>query len=284
MTDGSAETSSSGLVSTARQRRPIVIISPHFDDVPLSLGEALRTGSLSNHNIRIRVAFGSTNWTSWVHPTARRSRMVSAWRKLEESAAAAFFGYRWTSAGWPEVVLRTNSLDSTTYLDPSADLSDEPLVDDIASWLAAVLDAPLGPSGPQLGCDRLRTRSPSRESLPDVILVPSGLGGHRDHLIIATAAARLISGTSIPIGFYEDRPYSAYLSAEEIAEHVSRVVGDVEAVTVSAPVSGMTQWLARACYPSQMTEYFTEAMHLDRSLGVGEKVWFPVGTTPSWLR
>ena len=74
----------------------MTIVSPHFDDVPLSLGQSLRDGALSRCDVRVRVAFGRTNWTNWVHPTASRATPIGWWRRLEESVAARRF------SNWPD--------------------------------------------------------------------------------------------------------------------------------------------------------------------------------------
>ena len=127
----------------------MTIVSPHFDDVPLSLGQSLRDGALSRCDVLVRVAFGRTNWTNWVHPTASRATPIGWWRRLEESVAARRFGYRWTAAGWEEALLRWGTLDHERLLDVHADLSADPLVAELASWLRAVAE-PVGPDAPEL--------------------------------------------------------------------------------------------------------------------------------------
>ena len=150
-------------------RRSVTIVSPHFDDVPLSLGQSLRDGALARTEVRVRVAFGRSNWTNWVHPTRSRATPISWWRRAEETVAARSFGYRWTAAGWEEALLRWGTAGGDRLLDQHADLSDEPLVREIADWMVSVAGS---------GGDR-----------PDLLLVPAGLGGHADHRIVALAAA-----------------------------------------------------------------------------------------------
>ncbi|CAN5564065.1 hypothetical protein BH10ACT3_BH10ACT3_12610 [soil metagenome] len=245
--------------------RRVTVVSPHFDDVPLSLGQSLRDGALSSCRVRVRVAFGRSNWTSWVHPTPERARYVSLWRRGEETAASLVFGYRWTAAGWQEVLLREGEEFSDSLLDRSIDLSSEPLVDELASWLRAVVDP--GVPGGQ----------------PELLLVAAGLGGHVDHRILALAAASLVGDVDVPIGFYEDRPYAAYLDDADRAEQLAPLGLDLRAVDVSGPMSRSTQMWARRCYPSQMAPFFEEAMDLDRVDTARERVWFPVGLRPDWF-
>lgn len=251
-------------------QRRVTVVSPHFDDVPLSLGQSLRDGALSRCRVDVRVAFGRTNWTSWIHPTPGRAPIVSAWRRAEETAASIVFGYRWTAAGWDEVILRHGADDDAqmlgpeSILDPSADLSSESLVDDVARWLELVA-------------------APTSSSAPDLLLVCAGLGGHVDHRIVARAAAGLVGELGCPVGFYEDRPYVSHLDTSQRDEQLGDLGLVLEPVDVSGPVSRSTQMRARRCYPSQMAPFFEEAMDLDRATDARERVWFPTGTAPTWL-
>jgi len=261
-----------GWVQRVRRRLPgampgpnVTVVSPHFDDVPLSLGQSLRDGVLAGCRVRVRVAFGRTNWTSWVHPTPSRARYVSLWRRTEETAASALFGYRWTAAGWEEALLRTGDGDPANLLDSSRDLTGDPLVRELAAWLRAVIERP---------ADGAR---------PDLLLVAAGLGGHVDHRLLAMAAASLVGQVDAAIGFYEDRPYVAYLDDDTIAAQLAPLGLELEPVAVSGAVTRSTQMWARRCYPSQMVPFFEEAMDLDRDQDACERVWFPGGARPDWI-
>lgn len=256
----------------ATDKPNVTILSPHFDDVPLSLGQSLRSGVLAGCTVKVRVVFGRSNWTVWMHPNQQRATAVSWWRRAEEELAARSFGYRYSYAGWEESILRTGEMDQAAVLDTSAGL-DDPLVEDVAGWLDEVLLA-----------DR-----------PALLIAPAGLGGHVDHRIVATAAARLVAAphplaaphpvapSSTPIAFYEDRPYVAHLDADELVAQLPMPVETLEPITVSGPITLATQRRIRRCYPSQMTPYFAEAMAKDLDGGECERVWSPVGTAPGWL-
>ncbi len=266
MMSGVNPLSRSGRPRRTGQRR-VTVVSPHFDDVPLSLGQSLRDGVLSTCRVEVRVAFGRTNWTSWIHPTPGRARAVGAWRRAEETAASVLFGYRWTAAGWDEVILRgsaTGVLAPEEILDPSADLSGEPLVAEVADWLE-------------------RIAGPTNAAAPDLLLVCAGLGGHVDHRIVARAAAGLVGTLACPVGFYEDRPYVSHLGVDQRDEQLADLRLELQPVDVSSAVTRSTQMRARRCYPSQMAPFFEEAMDLDLVVDARERVWFPAGTAPAWL-
>ncbi len=242
----------------------MTIVSPHFDDVPLSLGQSLRDGALSHCDVRVRVVFGRTNWTNWIHPTASRATAVGWWRRIEETMASHSFGYRWTAAGWEEALLRWGTLGGDRLLDVHADLSSEPLVAELARWLVSVA-------------------APIDGIPPELLLVPAGLGGHADHRIVALAAASVIDRVAAPVGFYEDRPYVAYLDRQSVAEQLAPLGPDLESRKVSGPVSASTHRRVRRCYPSQMDSFFVEAMDADLAGEAEERVWFPAGTAPTWF-
>lgn len=249
-------------------RRLVVVVSPHFDDAPLSLGQSLRDGVLHRHTVRVEVPFGRTNWTRWVHPTPGRAATVGFWRRIEETSAALRFGYRWRAGRWSEAVLRTGDLAAERLLVPDADLTGEPLVDEMERWLA------------ELAAGSRTPRTPRR---PDLLLVCAGLGGHVDHRIVTTAALRLPAGCGVPIGFYEDRPYVSHLDEAERDRQLAALGDDLESVAVSGPVTLATHRRIRRSYPSQIERYFEEAMAHDRRRGAHELVWFRQGDRPTWF-
>jgi LmbE family N-acetylglucosaminyl deacetylase len=240
----------------------VTIVSPHYDDVPLSLGQSLLDGALSRCDVQVRIVFGRSNWTTWVHPSPSRTRVVSAWRRVEERMAARRFRYRWSAADWPEALLRWGRLDAGQLLDPDADVSGEPLVAEVADWLRGLT----------------RGGDP-----PELLLVPAGLGGHVDHRIVAVAAVGIAAELDVPIGYYEDRPYTAHLGTTELRRQLDGLVPGLEPVQVSEPVRAATQAKVRRSYPSQMEDYFVAAMAADLQAGAVERVWFRPGTAPVWF-
>jgi hypothetical protein len=65
---------------------------------------------------------------------------------------------------------------------------------------------------------------------------------------------------------------------------LARLGLDVEPVDVSGRISGsLHRWLRR-CYPSQIDDTFVDAMTRDRTAGARERLWFPAGRVPPWLR
>lgn len=221
-----------------------LVLSPHFDDAPLSLGQSMLDGDLSGDQVTVGVVFGRTNWQRWFHPTRRRAPLVRVIRRAEEALAARRFGYAVCTAGLEEVILRTGSSDSATYLDPSLPLPRD-LVDEVALAIAGwVVQA-------------------------DRVFAPLGLGGHVDHRIVREAAIRAVPEERLSL--YEDRPYACYLDAAEVAA----VAAEVDPRLEPRPVSGAIgeAKVGRLWYPSQFDQYFTDAMQRDTDAGRPERAW-----------
>lgn len=251
--------------SAAVSNRPAVtVVSPHFDDVPLSLGQSLRDGSLSRCDVTVEVVFGRTNWTNWVHPTRSRARLIGVWRRVEETMAARRFGYRWKAADWEEALLRWGVVaGGDRLLDPEADLSCEPLVGQVGNWLTGLV-----------GAGRVQ---------PDLLLVPAGLGGHVDHRIVALAAVGVRDRIDTPMGFYEDRPYVSHLDPTAVLSQIDTLGSDLDPVPVSGPITESTQRRVRRSYPSQIDDYFVDAMDRDLAEKNCERVWFGDGDASEWF-
>lgn len=231
----------------------VVVVSPHFDDVPLSLGQSLLDGALSRAaSVRVKVVFGRSNWSVKLHPTRRRAPLVTGWRRVEETLAARRFGYRFEVSPFEEVILRTGSTDASTFrgdADPTLDPLFAPVVQCLRRW----------------------------RSEGDELWVPSGLGRHVDHRIVAMAGARMAAESPVgpAIAFYEDRPYVSLLDEADRARQRDDLGLDLRAEAVSGPISASTQALVRRSYRSQMDEYFEAAQRADLEAGSVETIWRP---------
>lgn len=233
----------------SRAQPTVVVLSPHFDDAPLSLGQSMLDGELSSERVVVGIIFGRTNWQQWFHPTPRRTPVVSAIRRAEEMVNARRFGYRCRVVRLPEVILRTGEMDSATFLDPSPnpppDDLDASMIDDIAAAIQPWI------------------------SNTGRIMAPLGVGGHLDHRLVREAARQLIDADRLE--FYEDRPYASYASDAFIAELASHVDPALIAHDMSSPDTrdkASTTW-----YPSQFDQYFVNAMTADHDAGRTERVW-----------
>lgn len=234
--------------------RHVMVVSPHYDDVPLSLGQSLLDGALSRAaTVQVRVVFGRTNWSVPLHPTRGRAPLVTAWRRAEEMAAALRFGYRVRAVPFEEVILRTGSLDPDSFRNGEG-VDSDPLVDRVAALLWG-----------------WRTEV-------DELWLPAGIGRHLDHRIVAHAGASLVHRGVDGIAFYEDRPYTAYLEQSEIEHQLADLGVDLAPTEVSGPITETPHRWVRRIYRSQMDSYFLQAQDRDRADGDSERIWVPVAS------
>ncbi len=234
----------------------VLVVSPHFDDAPLSLGQSLIDGELRAHRVTVGIVFGRTNWLRFLHPTRRRAPIAGAIRRSEEQWASARFHYRVRVAKLEEVVLRLGTIDTGIYLDPTFDAAAAP---ELPAAIAAI-------------------EPWAREA--DRVMVPLGMGGHLDHLLCAEAGRVLARDQGTAVSFYEDRPYASFCSDEEIALRAAAIDPSLQPVDVSGPIS--LEKRRRLFYPSQIDANFERAMQLDTDDGRRERVWVDPAT--GWPR
>lgn len=228
----------------------ILAVSPHFDDVPLSLGQSMLDGVLAAHDVTVGVVFGHSNFTRWFHPTRRRWPLATAIRRSEERWNAARFGYRTRVARREEAVMRLATTDTAIFLDPTFDASTSPELDPVVRIVARWAED------------------------ADLVLCPLGVGGHVDHLVAAEAGRRLASG-GVRVGWYADRPYATFVTDDDVADLAPDGTVRME---VSGPI-GATK-TRRLFYPSQFDPLFIEAQRSDEEARRHELVFLP---DPAWL-
>lgn len=214
----------------------ILVLSPHYDDAPLSLGQSLIDGALSRHEVTVGVVFGRSAWVRWFHPTRRRSPIATAIRRVEEQRNSRRFGYRLIIGGREEATLRLETTDTSRYLDPNADPSSsgevEPALRVCAAWAER----------------------------HDAVLAPLGVGDHLDHLVLAEVGRRL-GASATRVGFYAERPYATMLGDSAIDERAVAIDSEARLMEASGPIT--TAKRQRLWYPSQFDEHFVAALHID---------------------
>lgn len=224
----------------------VLVLSPHYDDAPLSLGQSMVDGALSEHQATVGVVCSKSNWTIWFHPTRRRWPLATAIRWGEELRNARRFGYRIRLGGLEETVLRTGVVAPESFLNPDFDPAESPALDRVTAVL----------------------RKWSADH--DLVIAPLSVGDHVDHQLVTEAARRLMEDGAT-VAFYEDRPYAATCDEEALAAAAAKVDGRLERRPVSGPMSSGKH--RRIWYPSQFHEQFLSAIDIDESEGRREHVW-----------
>ena len=233
----------------------ILMLSPHCDDIPLSLGASLlaREWGAEVHAV---VIFSTSRYTlrnGWNNDTAT----ATAIRNDEERRAAAQAGYSVEFLGFPEPGVRPGYAQITDIFHRTRPFERDPIW---ASVRARLLD--------------LLTE------FEGVVVSPLGAGHHIDHRMVAAcfleAAA---SGRFVPV-YYEDLPYAARFSSRDIRRLVPPEIGGrslAPRLLHGGRLADKVR-LLRA-YESQLSEddYASVADHWE-CRGRAELVWWPEQT------
>ena len=224
----------------------LLVISPHYDDGPLSLGQSMLDGALARHDVTVGIVFSRSNWVRWFHPTPARRLAATAVRRTEEAITANRFGYRVVVGDRDEAILRLATTDPSSYLDPTFDATASEELDSVVRTVTAWA------------------------SNHDAVLAPAGIGDHIDHRL-AAAAGVVLAGTGAAVGCYVDRPYGSLLTDEEQAAVADRLGLALERIEVSEAVTREKR--RRLWYPSQFDGPFVDALDHDESTGRREVVF-----------
>jgi LmbE family N-acetylglucosaminyl deacetylase len=86
------------------------------------------------------------------------------------------------------------------------------------------------------------------------VLAPLGLGLHQDHLLVQRVAWALAEAQGFELTLYEDLPYAAQLSPNEIRAHVRLIDVDLlpREIFIGHVIAAKLE--ALSCYPSQLRE------------------------------
>jgi LmbE family N-acetylglucosaminyl deacetylase len=209
----------------------VLVISPHCDDVPLSLGASLLSGAWgsSPHVVVVFSQSAYTRFAGWNNTPSE----ISALRQAEELAAAKLAGYSVEFLPFAEPYARPGYQDIGQVFDPARRIEDETIWADVRGTLLLLLD-----------------------DFEGVVLSPLGLGEHVDHRIVRACfieAAERNKG--ILPGFYEDLPYAAQYSSLYIRERVPQAVSGAEIRPIALKAGTIDAKLdLLGVYESQLTD------------------------------
>jgi LmbE family N-acetylglucosaminyl deacetylase len=185
-----------------------IYISPHLDDVPLSCSGSICGQKAQELTILVVTLFAGqpqppfSPFAQSVHRTwhAPEERPYQV-RKEEERKAMAMLGVDYLWLDWFEILYRDPELSeaSDLFCEPgtlAVHPGDASLYATLCSWLAGV------------------SQTYSRAQM----VVPLGLGWHRDHNLVFQAALKVLDRNHLL--FFEDFPYATYYSSDELMEYV----------------------------------------------------------------
>ncbi len=238
-----------------------VMLSPHSDDVALSLGAFLLARSILL-NVNIITAFSISECTA--DDSINDSAIVSSIRKAEDvNFANSLCGH--VEVSW----LDRQDAPLRLHIPDEAVFSSNPfyMSRDEVQHLA----------------DKIKEECCN----VDLLFAPMGLGKHIDHIVVRNAALELLKD-GFPLVFYEDIPYAADLSLMDIdknAKQLEYLTGQsLELFPIKTDVTIEKKLALLSCYRSQMDSR-TESrvrLHASRTTGnsVVERVWVSKSSLP----
>ncbi|HEU5230313.1 MAG TPA: PIG-L family deacetylase [Ktedonobacteraceae bacterium] len=215
-----------------------IYLSPHLDDVTLSCGGSICTYQAQGWRVLVVTLLSgepqtpSSPLAQACHQLWQIPEGVSPYqiRKAEDEQAMAALGVDYLWLNWLEVIYRVPDLSDLSEINNyQVDFQHDPLFPTLCQWFVD-----------------LHTAYPDAR-----IVVPLGVGGHRDHRLVFQAALAALDRTTLC--FFEDFPYVAYLP-EEVTE-LARVH---HLVPLEVDVTACLQQRIRAvaCYQSQHAMLF----------------------------
>jgi LmbE family N-acetylglucosaminyl deacetylase len=231
-----------------------VMLSPHSDDIALSLG-AFLLGMPSALHINIITAFSISECTA--DDSIKDSAVVSSIRKAEDVDFANSLG-RHIEVRW----LDRQDAPLRLHIPDEAVFSSKP---SYMSWNEV-----------QYLTDKMKEEYNNF----DLLFAPMGLGKHIDHIVVRNAALELLKD-GFPLVFYEDIPYAADLSLTDIDEYAKQLEDisgqNLELFHIKTGVTIEKKLALLSCYRSQMDSRTESRVrsHANRNAGnsIVERVW-----------
>lgn len=180
----------------------VIILSPHCDDAPLSLGAALLNRSFGTDPL-VAVVFSVSCFTK-DQPCTGRVDQVTALRHSEEILASQKAGYSVQFLGFPEPFVRSGFESFSDIFDSERHVEEDTVWPKVNTALQMLFQNHRG-----------------------LLIVPLACGDHIDHRIVRHCALdALAGGARFAIGFYEDLPYSAVLRDSQILARLPYLKGN----------------------------------------------------------
>lgn len=232
----------------------VMILSPHCDDVPLSLGGGLLQNVFGPDPL-VPVVFSISRYTKAYSGTGPQAE-VTRLRKAEEIEASKAAGYSPRFLDHREPFARPGYLSFRDVFDQTRLLTDDAVWPTVAGEISSLLRSHEG-----------------------IVLVPLACGGHVDHRMVHDSALAFIAkNADYPIGFYEDLPYSAKLAFAEIGARIpARFSEPLHAVLLPGDLASKLRLLR--LYESQLTEPDYEDVETHWKRTGGERVWLSASAT-----
>ena len=206
------------------------MISPHADDIALSMGGLLGSLTLNRSlpktlHFTVVLVFSRSLYNRY-RPQIRGLDAISLMRLNEERTYLSKLGGNIIDLGFPD----SSCLGISDEDENSISMQDDQRSSEVFRAVNEILVS----------------------QKPGIVLVPAALGAQIDHRIALEAVRRAdIPPTSLV--FYEDLPYAAALTLIEIDRSFLAITGRLNPITVNVSSSWDTKLRGLECYPSQIS-------------------------------
>lgn len=231
-----------------------LVLSPHPDDAPLSLGGLIYQLSASGESVRIlttmsgdpRPPIVDTPLVRELHARWELGAKASAARRLEDEAAAQVLGARITFLETPDCIYRVGPDGAGLYPTVDAIFGDPNAADSVFSHM------------PQVLIDALADTTD--------VYAPLAVGNHVDHQAAkqwAIAVPFLRPG--LRVWLYEDYPYAEQPAAVDAA--LAATPGSLSLKSFQLSARDMRAKMdAVACYASQISTFWSSLTEMETRL------------------
>ena len=238
-----------------------IVLSPHYDDLALSIGATMATLAAAGREVLDLIVFGTEPVGIALHAFARHHH--EAWgvsaseaiatRRREEAAAVSILGASTGNLPFHDAIYRGDYYTSDEALFGTPSEAESGLPQAIALAAAEVATALAGP-------DHRPDNANAR------FYAPLAIGRHVDHLL-AFQAGRLLGDLGYVVWFYEDLPYA--MIGDNLADRLAEITRSGLTVEPVADVPADPGWQRKLdavlAYPSQLETVFTNYAGVDAS-------------------
>ena len=230
-----------------------IVLSPHYDDMALSIGATMAALADAGCDVTDLIVFGAEPTDVELHAFARHhhevwglsTNEVIAARRAEEAAAVRLLGASTANLDFHDAIYRSDyyQSDAALFGTPSPEEADVP--NRIAAAADAVVRTLTGSSASDAPVDDVR------------FYAPLAIGNHVDHQL-AFQAANVLEGKGYDVWLYEDLPYSMIGDNREVRlASLARQRLGVHIAALSQTESGWRRKIdAVLAYPSQLETVF----------------------------
>ncbi|HEY1943005.1 MAG TPA: PIG-L family deacetylase [Roseiarcus sp.] len=241
------------------ESRRLLAISPHLDDVALSVGGIVARAVENGADVVVGTVFTGDN-----PDPALSSPVIEglntlwnlgpspfAFRRKEDVAAVSALGARVLHGGLLDAIYRTDRAGNCLYPTRTVIFSGPSNEDDVF------------PALNKLFADWIE------DFQPDAVLCPLAVGRHVDHVIVSESFRSIALARNLTVSLYEDLPYSTGRFPKGFPDSVEAALGrtkwtvtDPERVSVdaSAKIDAILK------YDSQISDLFADAEELETVL------------------